>query len=75
MLPPNKHSGIIVHNTVEVLWYALTFYNGNRTFETKDQWKIKFGLGGLNYRVSENKGYLTTSIEFQEGHYVPQNAI
>lgn len=53
--PTRKHNVCIAQNIMEVLRYEIEFYNGSRTFDTKDQWKIKHGLGGLNLRVNESK--------------------
>lgn len=66
---------IMDHFSVEVLLPAIQVYNGYKTSKTKDQWKIELGPGDLRQQVSNNKEWLTASIETQEGHYVQWNMI
>lgn len=41
----HKNSGIIVQNTLEVLWCAIIVYNGYISFESKDQRYMKTRSG------------------------------
>lgn len=73
LVPLHKHSVSIAQNTMEVFRNEIQFYNGYRTLETKNQWPIKLGLGGLNYRVSEKNEWLSASTKIRECHYERQN--